>query len=82
VLGPGKLPEVGSAIGKSIREFRRAASDVKEAASVEPAKISTAPAEAPRVAAPSGETPAATAAAQPEPVAAAPVASDTDSPAR
>ncbi|MBI2776756.1 MAG: twin-arginine translocase TatA/TatE family subunit [Chloroflexi bacterium] len=38
VLGPGKLPEVGSALGKSIREFRKAASDVKEAASLEPAR--------------------------------------------
>ncbi len=36
VLGPGKLPEVGTALGKSIREFRKAASDVKEAASIEP----------------------------------------------
>ncbi|MBI2764013.1 MAG: twin-arginine translocase TatA/TatE family subunit [Chloroflexi bacterium] len=36
VLGPGKLPEVGSALGKSIREFRRAATDVKEAASLDP----------------------------------------------
>jgi sec-independent protein translocase protein TatA len=26
VIGPGKLPEVGSAIGKSLREFRRASS--------------------------------------------------------
>lgn len=26
VIGPGKLPEVGSALGKSIREFRDAAS--------------------------------------------------------
>ena len=36
ILGPGKLPEVGTALGKSIREFRKAASDVKEAASIEP----------------------------------------------
>lgn len=36
VLGPGKLPEVGSALGKGIREFRKAASDVKEAASTDP----------------------------------------------
>lgn len=36
VLGPGKLPEVGSALGKSIREFRKAATDVKEAASLDP----------------------------------------------
>ena len=39
VLGPGKLPEVGSALGKSIREFRKAASDVKESVSVEPVRV-------------------------------------------
>lgn len=33
VLGPGKLPEVGSALGRAIREFRQAASDVTSAAS-------------------------------------------------
>ena len=48
VLGPGKLPEVGSALGKSIREFRKAATDVKDAASIEPAKAAAAaPAEPP-----------------------------------
>jgi sec-independent protein translocase protein TatA len=31
ILGPGKLPDVGSALGKSIREFRKAATDVQEA---------------------------------------------------
>jgi sec-independent protein translocase protein TatA len=31
ILGPGKLPEVGSAIGKTLREFRRATSEVDEA---------------------------------------------------
>lgn len=36
VLGPGKLPEVGNALGKGIREFRKAATDVKEAASIDP----------------------------------------------
>ena len=35
ILGPGKLPEVGSALGKSIREFRKAATEVKEATSVD-----------------------------------------------
>ena len=35
VVGPGKLPDVGSALGKSIREFRKAATDVKEATSLE-----------------------------------------------
>lgn len=36
VLGPGKLPEVGSALGRAIREFRQAASDVSSAARGEP----------------------------------------------
>ncbi len=36
ILGPGKLPEVGNALGKTIREFRRASSDVEEAMRVEP----------------------------------------------
>lgn len=27
VFGPGKLPEVGKALGKSLREFKRATSD-------------------------------------------------------
>jgi sec-independent protein translocase protein TatA len=35
ILGPGKLPDVGAALGKSIREFRKAASDVQEATKVD-----------------------------------------------
>ena len=31
VLGPGKLPDVASSLGKSIREFRKAATDVSDA---------------------------------------------------
>ena len=34
ILGPGKLPEVGASLGKSIREFRKASSDVQEAVKV------------------------------------------------
>ena len=34
ILGPGKLPEVGASLGKSIREFRKASSDVQESVSV------------------------------------------------
>ena len=30
VIGPGKLPEVGAAIGKSVREFKRATGDLQE----------------------------------------------------
>jgi len=77
VLGPGKLPEVGSALGKSIREFRKAASDVKDATSIEPAKAS-APVEPPRVSAPPAAAPSTVPA---EPVAATPAAPGTDMPA-
>jgi sec-independent protein translocase protein TatA len=35
VIGPGRLPDVGSALGKSIREFRKASSDVADATRVE-----------------------------------------------
>jgi len=38
VFGPGKLPELGSGLGKSIREFKKALSDgEKEAAGNKPA---------------------------------------------
>jgi TatA/E family protein of Tat protein translocase len=41
ILGPGKLPEVASSLGKSIREFRKASSDIQDAVKVD---TSTAPA--------------------------------------
>jgi TatA/E family protein of Tat protein translocase len=40
ILGPGKLPDVGASLGKSIREFRKASSDIQEAATV---KVETTP---------------------------------------
>jgi sec-independent protein translocase protein TatA len=62
VVGPGKLPEVGAAIGKSIREFRKATSDVKEAVSFEPTQPATGstppPAPAPVALAPAPIQPA------------------------
>jgi sec-independent protein translocase protein TatA len=39
VIGPGKLPEVGGAIGKSLKEFRHAASDEHDATSLEPRTV-------------------------------------------
>lgn len=30
ILGPGKLPEVGQAMGKALGEFKRALRDVRE----------------------------------------------------
>jgi TatA/E family protein of Tat protein translocase len=47
VLGPGRLPEVAQSLGKSVREFRKAATDVKEAASLEPTQGTAAQATAP-----------------------------------
>lgn len=43
VLGPGKLPEVGNALGKTIREFRRASTDVETSLSVDAPAGSSAP---------------------------------------
>lgn len=42
VLGPGKLPEVGNALGKTIREFRRATTDVEDSMRVDAATPSPA----------------------------------------
>ena len=66
ILGPGKLPEVGASIGKSIREFRKASSDVQEAVKVD---VDTSP--LPPQASASPATPAAPAAPlnPPDPVA-------------
>jgi len=55
VLGPGKLPEVGASLGKSIREFRKASSDVQESVKVD---VDTTP-QPPAPAAPLAPTPAA-----------------------
>ena len=43
VIGPGKLPEVGSALGKGIRDFRKAASDVQEPVKLDVAVAPTVP---------------------------------------
>jgi sec-independent protein translocase protein TatA len=56
VYGPGKLPEVGGAIGKAFREFRRASSDlqdeIKRSATPSPASTDASTPSAP----PSGST--------------------------
>jgi sec-independent protein translocase protein TatA len=51
VIGPGRLPDVGSALGKSIREFRKASSDVQESTRIDTG--STTPAAKPPSASPS-----------------------------
>jgi sec-independent protein translocase protein TatA len=35
IVGPGRLPEMGSAIGRTIREFRKASSDITDATRTE-----------------------------------------------
>jgi sec-independent protein translocase protein TatA len=69
VLGPGKIPDVGAALGKGIREFRRASTDLQDAA-----RVDTTPASPPAAAAPPAPVavappaaPAPTPAAQGEP---------------
>jgi TatA/E family protein of Tat protein translocase len=61
ILGPGKLPDVASAVGKSIREFRKASSDVQEAVKVDtsPLPASSTASTAQAAPPPAPETPAA-----------------------
>ena len=42
ILGPGRLPDVGSALGKSIREFRKAATDVQDSVKLDAAPAAPA----------------------------------------
>ena len=62
VIGPGRLPDVGSALGKSIREFRKASTDVADATRVDTGPLppsgtaAPAPTPEPPVAAPTAST--------------------------
>jgi sec-independent protein translocase protein TatA len=46
VIGPGRLPDVGAALGKSIKEFRKASSDIADSTRVDTTPATT-PAAAP-----------------------------------
>jgi len=88
ILGPGKLPEVGASLGKTIREFRKASTDIQDAVKVDtsplppttqasqaPSQEAVAPPVAPVGPVTAPETPTAAAAAPmaaPETPAAAP----------
>jgi sec-independent protein translocase protein TatA len=61
ILGPGKLPEVGASIGKSIREFRKASSDLNDSVKVDTSPLPP-PAAPPAVDATPADAPAAPAA--------------------
>jgi sec-independent protein translocase protein TatA len=51
VYGPGKLPEVGGAVGKAMREFRKASSDLQDEI-----KRGTTPSESDEASRPTTET--------------------------
>ena len=58
ILGPGKLPEVGASLGKGIREFRKASSDIQESVKLDPTQpTSTQGSQAPVAAAPPAAAP-------------------------
>ena len=72
ILGPGKLPDVGAALGKSIREFRKATSDIQETVRVDTSPLPPTPQPA---ATPPAPIAASTA---PSPLPAAPVTSSPE----
>jgi sec-independent protein translocase protein TatA len=80
ILGPGRLPDVGSALGKSIREFRKAATDVQDSVRLDEPPTVAAPAPSQPVApvatpvTPGADVPAADAPAQAAVDSGAPVA--------
>ena len=72
ILGPGKLPDVGAALGKSIREFRKATSDIQETVRVDTSPLPPTPQ-------PAAPAPAPIAASTaPSPLPAAPVTSSPE----
>jgi TatA/E family protein of Tat protein translocase len=68
IFGPGKLPEVAQSLGRGVREFRKAATDVTEATKLEPA-----PTPAPAPTPPPAPTPTASSNTPPVPAPPAPV---------
>ena len=88
ILGPGKLPEVGASLGKSIREFRKASTDIQDSVKLDvdtsplPAAAPIAPvvSAAPVVPAMADVAPPAPAPSVPAPTTSAP-GSDSTSPA-
>jgi sec-independent protein translocase protein TatA len=79
IIGPGRLPDVGAALGKSIREFRKASSDLSEGARVDTSPLPPATAEPP-AAPPIVPQPTAAPAPTPEPSVPTPTASTVPAP--
>lgn len=75
ILGPGRLPDVGSALGKGLREFRKASSDIQDGVKVDTSPLPPEQAAAGQSSAAAAAPVATAVAATPAPVAAdAPVA--------
>jgi TatA/E family protein of Tat protein translocase len=72
ILGPGKLPDVGAALGKSIREFRKATSDIQETVRIDTSPLPPTPQPAATAPAPIAASTA------PSPLPAAPVTSSPE----
>jgi len=82
VLGPGKLPDVANSLGKSVREFRKAATDISDAGKMDvppPSQQATPPA-APLSTPVEPTAPAASTATEP-PAAATTTTPDAEAPA-
>ena len=43
LFGPGRLPDIGNAIGRGIREFRKASTEIEETIRGEPKSSDTTP---------------------------------------
>ena len=77
ILGPGKLPDVGAALGKSIREFRKATSEIQDTVRVDTSPLPPTP--QPVAAAPVAAAPAPLAATTaPSPLPVEPVATTAE----
>jgi len=70
IIGPGRLPDVGSALGKSIREFRKASTDMADATRIDTSPLPPSAAPAPTAPPPPSSVP--TAPGVPAPLAAPP----------
>ena len=67
ILGPGKLPDVASAVGKSIREFRKASTDVQEAVKIDTSPLPAGPSQPTPQAAPPQTQPTVQSSTEPAP---------------
>jgi sec-independent protein translocase protein TatA len=76
VVGPRRLPEMGEAVGKTIREFRKASSDLSESTAPTPAAPAAPAADAASAATP--PTPEAKAPSTEQAPAAAPAGAHSD----